>query len=73
MISFLKFKFYVLISDNATSYGHFMVNELIFTAGPRIKSFCYNVDEMLKGLNSCLYQLVYGNIGFVVYLNPLKT
>lgn len=47
MISFLKSKFYVLISDNETFYGHFMVNELIFTAGPRIKSFCYNFDEML--------------------------
>lgn len=34
VILFLKSKFYVLISDNETFYGHFMVNELIYTAGP---------------------------------------
>lgn len=34
VISFLKSKFYVLISDNETFYGHFLVNELIYTSGP---------------------------------------
>lgn len=65
-----KIKFYVLISDNEIFYGHFMVNELIYTAGPWIKSFGYKVDEMQQELNSCLYQLGCSSVGFV--LRPLK-
>ena len=34
------------------------------TAGPWITSFHYNIDKMLWELNSCLYQLAYGKIGF---------
>ena len=36
------------------------------------RSFCYNVDEMPWELNSCLYQLAYSKIGFVIYILLLK-
>lgn len=37
-----------------------------------LMSFGYNVDEVLEELNSRLFQLVYGKIGFIIYIVSFK-
>lgn len=37
-----------------------------------LMSFGYNVDEVLEELNSRLFQLVYGKIGFIIYTVSFK-
>lgn len=37
-----------------------------------LMSFGYNVDEVLEGLNSRLFQLIYGKIGFIICIISFK-
>lgn len=32
-----------------------------------VQSFCYNIDEVLQEVNSYLYQLADGKIGFIMH------